>query len=244
MNDYSTRLAWAGAMIGALALTATVFANSRPPGKPSDTTAPTLPALVAEPVESTEEVAAVMAPETMETAGPFLIALRVEELPLEGRLFLCDASGCPIEEAKPYGTGDVTLGPVFSGVYSLWRDGTELGGFRLLQNASLDEARGQLWTDGELLHFERFCPGTASIRLTLRQKGFFSFTLYDRNGRQWNRDLFIPDSALPERGLAYVRTLEFRGLRAGTYTLVRRETPILQVLVQAGERTEAEATVE
>lgn len=241
MNEYSTRLAWAGAMIGVLALTATVFANTRPPEK-TDPTAATLPPALVEEAAHTEAVAAVMAPET-ETAGPFLVALRVEALPLEGQVFLCDANGSPIEAVQPDGSGDVALGPLRSGVYSLWRTGTELGRFRLLQNASLDETQGQLWTDGELLHLERFLPGTAAIRLTVQERGFYSFTLYDRNGRQWNRDLFIPDSALPERGLAFVRTLEFRGLPAGLYTLVRRETPILQVLVQAGERTEAEATI-
>ena len=242
MNEYSTRLAWAGAMIGVLALTATVFANTRPPEKTDSTAASLPPALVAEDVTHTEALAAVMAPET-ETAGPFLVALRVEALPLEGQVFLCDANGSPIEEVLPDGDGDATLGPLVSGVYTLWRTGTELGRFRLLQNAALDETRGQLWTDGELLHLERFLPGTAAIRLTVQEKGFYSFTLYDRNGRQWNRDLFIPDTAIPERGLAYVRTLEFRGLPAGLYTLVRRETPILQVLVQPGERTEAEGTI-
>ena len=240
MNEYSTRLAWAGAMIGVLALTATVFANTRPPEK-TDPTAATLPPALAEEAAYPEAVA-VMAPET-ETAGPFLVALRVEALPLEGQVFLCDANGSPIEAIQPDGSGDATLGPLGSGVYSIWRTGTELGRFRLLQNASLDETRGQLWTDGEVLHLERFLPGTAAIRLTVQERGFYSFTLYDRNGRQWNRDLFIPDSALPERGFAFVRTLEFRGLPAGLYTLVRRETPILQVLVQPGERTEAEATI-
>ena len=240
MNEYSTRLAWAGTMIGVLALTATVFANTRPPEK-TDPTAATLPPALAEEAAYPEAVA-VMASET-ETAGPFLVALRVEALPLEGQVFLCDANGSPIEAIQPDGSGDATLGPLGSGVYSIWRTGTELGRFRLLRNASLDETRGQLWTDGEVLHLERFLPGTAAIRLTVQERGFYSFTLYDRNGRQWNRDLFIPDSALPERGLAFVRTLEFRGLPAGLYTLVRRETPILQVLVQPGERTEAEATI-
>ena len=91
MNPYSTRLAWAGAMIGVLALTATVFANSRPPGDQADSAAETSLVQQADAQAQTEAVA-VMAPEST-ASGPFLVALRVEEPPAAGRLYLCDANG-------------------------------------------------------------------------------------------------------------------------------------------------------
>lgn len=241
MNPYSTRLAWAGAMIGVLALTATVFANSRPPGDQADSAAETSLVQQADAQAQTEAVA-VMAPEST-ASGPFLVALRVEEPPAAGRLYLCDANGCPFQEAEPDAAGDCTLGPVPVGTYAIWQDGTALGSFELLSNAGVEAADGQLWSDGEVLHLERFCPGTAVLRLILHRTGYYSLLLCDAYGRQWTRDFFIPDSALPELGRTYVRVLEFRGLPPGLYTVVRRETPLAQFTVRAGEQTQTELVI-
>ena len=147
MNSYSTRLTWAGAMIGVLALTATVFANSRPPDAARTET--TAAVQILETAGEPEAIEA-MAPEST-AAGPFMVALRVGELPLLGRIYLCDEAGCPLAELEVDRDGDGVLGPLAPGLYTLWQGGEELGGFRLLGNAALDRVSGQLWTDGEFL---------------------------------------------------------------------------------------------
>lgn len=240
MNSYSTRLTWAGALLGALVLSATVFANARPPEAARTET--TAAVQVLETVREPEAMEA-LAPEST-AAGPFMVALRVGELPLLGRTYLCDKAGCPLAELEVDRDGDGVMGPLAPGLYTLWQDGQELGGFRLLENAALDRVSGQLWTDGELLHFERFTPGAAALTVVLPEPGYYSLELYDRYGRRWSRDFYVPDSAKPDRGRSWVRVLEFRGLPAGVYTAVRKERPLLQFEVCAGAQTEAELTIE
>ena len=246
MNSYSIRLAWAGAMIGVLALSATVFANARPPG---EETAPEALLAAETAVQSTEPapeaVAAMAQAETASApAGPFLAALRLGEGVETRRVFLCDAWGNPLEELPPERQRELTLGPLEPGVYSLWRGGEKLGSFRLLENAALAEAEGQLWTDGELLHLERFVPGTALLTLRLTAPGYYSLGLRDQNGLGWTRDLYIAPEAPEEPEGGWLRVLAFPGLPAGRYTLVRRGEPLLQLTVPAGESAEAELEIE
>lgn len=244
MNPYSTRLACAGVMIGTLALSATVFANSRPPGKTAASTTVELSRYRrADSLEAETDILAVMAPEP-EPAGPFFASLRVEEPPPAGHLFLCDAAGCPLEELPTDCAETCSIGPLFPGKYTIWQSSEAIGSFRLLDNASLEDARGQLWTDGELLHLERFCPGTAVFTLHLSKTGYFSLSLHDENGSQRNQDLFIPDNTPPDQGGSYIRVVEFRGLAPGLYTAVRRQNPLTQLTVRAGERSETELIIE
>ena len=177
-------------------------------------------------------------------AGPFAVALRVTEAVWGEKLFLCDGTGSPLEEIPPNRDGDLTLGPLAPGRYGVCRGEMEIGAFRLYGNASLGEAGGRLWTDGELLHLERFVPGTASLGLTLDAPGYYSLRLCDQVGREWSRDLYIPDSERPNRGQSYRRTVEFQGLPEGLYTLVYRSTPLGRVEVRAGETTEFEWTID
>lgn len=255
MNSDSIRLAWAGAMIGVLALTATMAARSRPPTvrEAGKTTAELL---AAESRQATDPAGAgdffdpeggmipAMAEQTGAEAGPFAVALRVTEPILGERLFLCDGSGSPLEELEPDEEGDAVLGPLPPGRYGVCVGAEEIGSFRLLANAALDEAAGRLWTDGELLHLERFVPGTARLRLRLAEPGYYTLLLFDRDGRSWGRDLYIPDDARPEEAEGWLRTLDFRGLPPGLYTVVRRGAPLGQLEVRAGETAVLELRIE
>lgn len=233
MNMESKRLVLAGAMIGVLALSATVFAESRPPGDPAPTTAPAWEA-------RGQEAAAVMATEAPQ-AGPFYAALRVEEGGDPDRLFLCDGAGNPLAPVEPDEAGDAVLGPLYPGEYLLCRGLTEAGAFTLLDNAALTGTRGLVWTDGELLHLAPYEAGTAVLVLELPAPGYYSLGLVDRNGLRRSRDLFIPDSALPDRGRAYLRTLPVPGLPPGVYTLVYRGDPLGQFTLAGGEEVRVEA---
>lgn len=177
-------------------------------------------------------------------AGPFVVALRVTEAIWGEKLFLCDGTGSPLEEIPPNRDGDLSLGPLAPGRYGVFRGETEIGAFRLYGNAALGEAEGRLWTDGELLHLERFLSGTAGLDLTLDAPGYYSFRLCDQAGREWTRDLYIPDSERPNQGQAYRRTVEFQGLPEGLYTLVYRNTPLGRVEVRAGETAKAAFEIE
>lgn len=285
MNSDSIRLAWAGAMIGVLALTATMAARSRPPTvrRAGETTAALLAAesrQASEPAGAGDffdpegEAIPAMAEQTKTEqskteqtkteqtgaeqseaeqseaeqagaeAGPFAVALRVTEPILGERLFLCDGSGSPLEELEPDEEGDAVLGPLPPGRYGVCVGAEEIGSFRLLANAALDEAAGRLWTDGELLHLERFVPGTARLRLRLAEPGYYTLLLFDRDGRSWGRDLYIAEDARPEEAEGWLRSLDFRGLPPGLYTVVRRAAPLGQLEVRAGETAVLELRIE
>lgn len=243
MNSDSIRLAWAGAAIGVLVLSAVVFAGARPPAQREESgPGPALVEVMPGPTGFEGEAVAALA-ET-EAAEPVPVVLRTED-PVPGeRLFLCDAGGCPLEEIVPDAGGETVLGPLQPARYGVWRGGTEIAAFRLLRGAGLDEASGRLWTDGTALYLERFEAGTVRLRIALEQPGYESFQLCDRDGRSRSGDLYVPDSALPDQGRGYVRLLEFRGLAPGLYTLVRAGEALLQLTVRSGETAEAALRIE
>lgn len=243
MNRESIRLAWAGTAIGVLVLSAVVFADARPPARREERGTGTEPAAATAPADFGGEAVAALAQESG-GAEAFAVRLRAED-PIPGeRLFLCDAAGCPLEELEPDADGDAALGPLAPGSYGIWRGATEIGRFRLLADGALGETAGRLWTDGRFLHLERLVTGTARLTLTLDRPGYESFQLWDRDGRGRSADLYVPDSALPDRERSYVRVLEFRGLPPGLYTLTRGKNPLLQLTVRAGETAEAELRIE
>ncbi len=161
MKSDSIQLAWAGAMIGVLVLSATVFAGARPPARRSGESG----TAEARAVFASDARAA--APETGDQALFFSEAAAVpvmaeEEAPrysvtlrlepgVDGRLFLCDAAGCPLEEIRAGAGEEAELGSLAPGQYSLYRGETELGRFRLQENAVLSQTKGLLRTDGKRL---------------------------------------------------------------------------------------------
>ncbi len=253
MNKESIRLTLTGGLIGVLALSAAMFASRYPPQEE------TLPAILAGEPESaavvdwpegeTEEAAlpvlAESDPEAVDPeAGPFFVTIRASD-PIPGeKLFLCDSLGCPLEEIEPDREDKAVLGPVAPGRYSIQRDRTEVGSFRLEGDASLSDGTGRVWTDGEQLWLERFIPGTARLTVTLAKAGYYTVSLCDRDGRFHNRDLYIPEDMPPDRDGAWVRILDVQGLAPGIYTAVRRNLPLGQVEVPAGEIGELEITID
>ena len=167
MKSDSIRLAWAGALIGVLAVSAVMAARANPSAAkagPAAAVIATLPVGAAEAGSprpgdpaggfgADPDAVPVMAEQT--EAPVFRLALRVEGAIPGEQLFLCDAFGNPLEEIRPDDEGDAGLGPFPPGPYSVWRGAEELGRFRLLENAALAEASGLLRTDGELLYLER-----------------------------------------------------------------------------------------
>jgi hypothetical protein len=109
MKGESMRLAWVGALMGVLVLSATALARwdqplPRAKQSPGDSAAQALRPAAAGPAESGQAepgedgAVAVMAGQT---AGPFLVALRVEEAVWGEKLFLCDPNGSPLEAIEP-----------------------------------------------------------------------------------------------------------------------------------------------
>lgn len=252
MNKESVRLALAGATIGVLALSATVFARFCPPEREESAALAaereTLPAAV--PAESFAELDAVPVLADLEptgddpNAGPFLISLRVPD-PVPGeKLFVCDERGCPLEGIEPDREGDVAVGPFGPGRYSIQRGQTELGSFRLHDNASLSEATGRAWTDGERLYFERFVPGTVRLSVTVRKTGYYALWLCDRDGRTWRRELFVSEKTPQDAAGVWVQALDFQGLPPGLYTATRRNQTLGQVELPAGETAVLEIEID
>lgn len=241
MNRESMRLAWVGAALGLTVLSAALAAKNHPPARQAETG--TSAALPAQTEVFEAEAAAVLAPES-EAVGSFAFTLQAVELPPEPKLFLCDGAGCPLEEIVFDGSGAADLGPLSPGRYGVFRGNTELGGFRLPDSGAPAETTGRLWTDGTRLYLERSAVGTARFTVRLPGPGYWSFQLWDRDGRGRSGDLYVPDSALPDRGRDYLRSLEFPGLPPGLYTLARENRPLLQLTVRAGETAEAELRIE
>ena len=225
MNDYSMRLAALGAMIGVLTLSAAAYANVSAAARIPDPPAITTQAPAAPP--QTGEAAEALAPAVC------YAALRLES-PVRGQLCLCDLSGSPLSVVEPDEDGDAALGPVAPGRYCLTLGSERIGSFRVLENAAITETAGRLWTDGELLHLERFRPGQAELTLTVLEPGYESIQLVDDLGRAWNRDFFIPEREHRGQDGVYTRVLLFQGLPEGRYTLVRDRRPLEQFQVLAG----------
>lgn len=253
MNRESAQLALAGAMIGVLALSATVFAQLHPPELEETTAvlAAVLETAARNPEEenwSNREAVAVMAeleaPKDASTAGPFSVALRVPD-PIPGeKLFVCDGLGCPLDGIEPDWDGDAVLGPFAPGCYSVQRGQTEVGSFCLQSNASISETSGRLWTDGELLYLERYSPGTVRLIITLVKPGYYAVGLCDRDGRTWRGDLYVAEGTEPDADGIWVQTLELQGLPPGRYTAIRQNQPLGQVEVQSGETAELEIKID
>lgn len=256
MQSYSIRLACVGAMIGVLTLSATAVVNltslrSRAPTpetgaltEPSEPQSPEGPVLELLPGLSLLPLSMAEAPEADSVDAPeYRVALQIGE-GLDRRLFLCDRLGNPLSPVTPDESGAADLGPLRPGCYTVCAGSQVLGAFQLADNAAVPQATGRLWTDGEILHLEKYCPGQAEVLLTLKGPGYYSFRLVDDNGRLWIQDLFIPASALPDQGTDYLRTVCFPGLPEGRYTLVHRNYPLLQFRVSPGTVTRVEAAAE
>ncbi len=253
MNKESVRLALAGATIGVLALSATVFARHCPPEREESAAAlaaerETVSAAV--PAESFAEGEAVPVLADLDpagddpNAGPFMISLRVPD-PVPGeKLFVCDELGCPLEGIEPDRDGDAAVGPFAPGRYSIQRGQTELGSFRLHDNASLSEATGRAWTDGELLYLERYIPGTVRLNVTVRKTGYYALWLCDRDGRTWRRELFVSEKTKQDAAGVWVQTLDFQGLPPGLYTATRRNQTLGQVELPEGETAVLEIEID
>lgn len=253
MNRESVLLALAGATLGALALSAAMFARLHPP-EPEESTAAlaaaweTLPAAVpAETFADGEAVpvlAELEADEEDPNAGPFYVSLRVPDPAPGEKLFVCDGLGCPLEEIVLDQDGDAALGPLAPGRYSIQSGQTELGSFRLHGNASLSEATGRAWTDGERLYLERYIPGTVRLTVTVRKTGYYAVWLCDREGRSWRRELYVSDRTQRDADGAWVQVLDFQGLAPGLYTATRRSQTLGQVELPAGETALLEVVID
>lgn len=251
MNNDSMRLVLAGGMIALLVLSAAAWRAVRGPiPAPAETGAsqgrsgadahlgsePETPTREQSEAAFGEDAVPIFAEDP--AAGPYLVALRIPE-PIWGeKLFVCDGTGSPLEEIVPDRDGDQSVGPLTPGRYGVFCGGTEIGAFRLYGNASLGQTEGRLWTDGEVLYVERFVPGEARLTLRFSKPGYYSLRLCDQLGREWNRDLYIPESERPNRGSFYEKILEFRGLPAGRYTAVYRGTPVGQTEIRSGETSD------
>lgn len=181
MKNDSIRLAWVGALLAILALSASFFARVRPQARPAgsagagETASGTADAARLRESEAFgEEAAAAMAtlpeqgsapaprtgdkPETAsgrgaETApGRFSVRLRRGGAGTGERLFLCDGAGCPLEAPDP--DPEALLGPLAPGRYLLTDGGRELGAFTLGPDGALLESSGRLRTDGAGLILE------------------------------------------------------------------------------------------
>lgn len=246
MDRNSIRLALTGVLIGAVALTAALAAGRKPAGEER---APDPAAVLREDTEEAAPVLATAAPagsgdESPGEAGPYLVALRAEDPEPGERLYLCDAAGCPLEEILPDRDGDAALGPLAPGSYQVCREQTQVGAFRLQDNAALTGAEGRLWTDGELLHLERGLTGAARLWVSLPAPGYYALRLCDRNGRSWSRDLYIPADAVPGTEGRFLRAVDFAGLPPGPYTVCRLRTVLGQLEVRAGEAAELELRID
>lgn len=239
MNRESIALALTGGIIGVFALSAATFARLHPLPREESTAALEAMRETVQLAATTEQVAVLPVLAEQEPAdaeaGPFSIAIRAPD-PVPGeKLFVCDTLGCPLEGIHPDRNGSARLGPLPPGRYSVQRGQTEVAAFCLRDDASIGETSGRVWTDGTLLWLERFIPGTARVSVKLRSTGYYTLELRDRDGRAWRRDLYIPDGTQAEADGVWTRVLDFQGLPPGLYTAVRRNQPLGQVEVPAGE---------
>lgn len=260
MNRESAGLVLTGALLGVLALSATVFARLFPPAREETVPAPAVSTAAFAAVRETaapaaqeqtgaeqEAVPVLAACDTTAEApeaGPYYVAVAVPDPAPGEKLFVCDGLGCPLAGIEPDLDGDASVGPLPPGRYSIQRGQTEIGSFTLLENAALSEAEGRAWTDGERLYVERFTPGTVRLTVRLHATGRYTLELRDRDGRSWSRELFIPPGARADAAGAWVRVLDFQGLPPGLYTAARQNHPLGQTELAAGEIAALEVEID
>ena len=253
MKRESVLLTLAGVTLGVLALSASMLARLHPL-TPEESTAvlaaewETLPAVLPAETFADAEVVQVMAEldptEDDPNAGPFLISLRVPDPAPGEKLFVCDEMDCPLEEIVLDQDGDAAVGPFAPGRYSIQSGQTELGSFRLHDNASLSDATGRAWTDGERLYLERFIPGTVRLTVTVHKTGYFAVWLCDRNGKSWRKELYVSEKTQRDADGAWVQILDFQGLPPGLYTATRRNQTLGQVELPAGETVQMQIQID
>lgn len=246
MNRDSLRLAWAGTLIGVLTLSAVAAADltaaeSRALREAAAATEPAAVTETAAPADfSAEEAAAeVFAP----AEALCSCALHVSAADPAPAYEVLDLRGNSWGSLTPDRNREAAVGPLPPGRYQLFCGGEAVGSFRVTEAAVLTEAGGRLWTDGRLLWLEDFSPGAAEVRLALPHPGYYSYQLVDDLGRQWTRDVFVPDRAPPDPDGTYGRTLRFDGLPEGRYTLVSAGAPLTQFRVLAGGTARIDAPV-
>ena len=240
MRNDAMAMAGMGLLIGVLTLSA-AMAGARvpavsPPGETEGSADAVPVALIELPTAAAGSERRESGPaEETEPAGPFWVALRVGEN-VPAQLYFTDPAGTPLQRIEPDADGDAALGPVAPGRYAVADGGGILGAFRLLDNAALDGAEGQLWTDGELLHLEAFVPGAVELELELGAPGFYSFHLQGGRG-EYPKDLFISEREKPGAGGRWQRSLHFYGLPADSYRLLCGERLLGSLVVEAGSCT-------
>lgn len=104
--------------------------------------------------------------------------------------------------------------------------------FTLRENASVADAQGACWTDGELLTLSRIVHGTLSVSktCTAREETAFVYRLVGGGAETDCRILpFTPETGTEQ-------TCSFWGIPAGSYTLLENDVPVHAFTVSDAER--------
>lgn len=242
MDSYSIRLACVGAMIGVMTLSAAALGSLK---KPEKTAQPALQTLQtgASAVTPERQPVLLQAEQTGEAGAGLLLALHTDPALDWDDLTVSGPEGSAPAPVNPDRDGDAALGPLLPGCYSLQEQGRPLGEFVLNENASVAIATGRLWTDGEVLYLEDFIPSEAELRLTLTERGYYSFSLVGEDGLSRCAALFLPENESYDPGGVFLRTLRFPGLPAGHYTLCSRGRAVAELDTRPGEVTAVELQI-
>ncbi len=194
------------------------------------------PAVQADPVETAEpasslpasvamtEVEIAAAAEPAVQLEPVRFVVRTPELTPGTQLTLANADGAVGTLPAPDG-GQTTL-TLQPGRWTISADGWQAS-FTLRENASVADAEGACWTDGETLTLSQAVHGTLTVSKTFTAQEETAF-VYRLVGGEVENDCRVLLFA-PETGT--VQACSFWGIPAGSYTLLENDVPVGTVTV-------------
>lgn len=206
MDSYAARLICVAALMGAAALSATLFGNAEVQSSEDPR-----PMIVQQQTQTSRTAA------EQEAQQGYYIAIRTT-LPQTENVEIFDTAGNRLQILPVAADGQVTAGPLAPGCYRTWNRSLGSVQFMLLDNAALEVRGGNGWSDGEILYLKggdaacvqvTVCIGNPTARTEL-----LTLSLQDGNGDVTDRSVYLPPEEQTERSVL------FDGVSPGVYNLL------------------------
>lgn len=230
MDSYAARLICAAALIGAAALSATLFGNAEVQSSEDPR-----PMIVQQQTQSSQTA------DEQELQQGYYMAIRTP-LPRTETVEIYDTAGKHIQTLAVGEDGQVTAGPLAPGNYRTWNRSLGSVQFQLRDNAAVEVRGGNGWSDGEILYLKDGAAVCLQVTVcgqnTDGQTALLTLSLEDGEGVLTDRSVCLPPQTQTSRSVL------FEGMDPGAYRLLvngryarslylREDEPVTEVTLDA-----------